>query len=72
MYGSPLYSVSGGELSVDVKKVEEKLTSVFELGKRWKAIVLLDEADVVMTKRTSSELERNAIVAGELLPHCDV
>ncbi|KAI8666899.1 ATPase-AAA-core domain-containing protein [Fusarium sp. Ph1] len=61
--GSPLYSVSGGELSVDVSKVEEKLTSVFELGKRWKAIILLDEADVVMTKRSSSELERNAIVA---------
>jgi hypothetical protein len=50
--------------------VEEKLTSIFDLGKRWKAIVLLDEADVVMTKRSSSELERNAIVAGELSPHC--
>lgn len=48
------------------------MTSVFELGKRWKAIILLDEADVVMTKRSSSELERNAIVAGELPPHCAV
>ncbi len=58
--------MSGGELSVDVSRVEEQLTSVFNLGKRWKAVVLLDEADVVMAKRSSEELERNAIVAGEL------
>ncbi|EXF76123.1 hypothetical protein CFIO01_07988 [Colletotrichum fioriniae PJ7] len=67
---SPLYSISGGELSVDVGKVEAKLTSVFDLGTRWKAIVLLDEADVVMTKRSSSELEKNAIIAGELSLLC--
>ncbi|KAM0391890.1 hypothetical protein ACHAQC_006690 [Fusarium culmorum] len=60
---SPLYSVSGGELSVDVKTVEKTVTSVFERGNRWKAIILLDEADVVMSKRTSAELERSAIVA---------
>lgn len=65
---SPLYSVSGGELSVDVKTVEDTVTSVFKLGKRWKAIILLDEADVVMSKRSSSELERNAIVAGKSFP----
>ena len=61
---SPLYDVSGGELSVDVMKVEAKLKDIFNLTKRWNAIVLLDEADVVMSKRDSKELERNAIVAG--------
>ncbi|KAM0203027.1 hypothetical protein ACHAPI_001197 [Fusarium lateritium] len=60
---SPLYSVSGGELNVDVSTVEKTVTTVFEIGKRWNAIILLDEADVVMSKRSSSELERNAIVA---------
>lgn len=62
--GCPLYNLSGGELSVNVSDVEKKLEAVFTLAKRWGAIVLLDEADVVMSKRTSSELERNAIVAG--------
>lgn len=42
------------------------MTSVFNLGKRCAAIVLLDEADVAMTKRSSSKFERNAIVTGEL------
>ncbi|KAI0905481.1 P-loop containing nucleoside triphosphate hydrolase protein, partial [Ustulina deusta] len=60
---SPLYTVSGGELSTNVTKVEEKLNEIFKLSKRWRAIVLLDEADVVMSKRTSAELDRNARVA---------
>lgn len=34
------------------------------LGHRWGAVVLLDEADVLMSQRTPSDLERNAIVAG--------
>jgi hypothetical protein len=46
---SPLYGISGGKLSVDVSKVEAKLRDIFNLTKRWNAIVLLDEADVVMS-----------------------
>ncbi len=49
-------------------KIEEKLNEIFKLSKRWRAIVLLDEADVVMSKRTSAELDRNAIVAGKTDP----
>ena len=60
-----MYSVSGGELSVDVTRVESKLQDIFDLGNRWKAIVLVDEADVVMSRRETAELERNAIVAGK-------
>lgn len=62
---SSLYGVSGDELSVDVSKVEAKLKDIFNLTKRWNAIVILDEADVVMSKRDSKELERNAIVASQ-------
>lgn len=35
------------------------------LGHRWKALVLIDEADVLMSQRTLRELDRNAIVAGK-------
>ncbi|OTB10488.1 hypothetical protein K445DRAFT_27538 [Daldinia sp. EC12] len=59
----PLYIVSGGELSTDVSTVEETLQSIFELCKRWGAILLVDEADVIMSTRKSAELERSAIVA---------
>ncbi|KAI0413977.1 hypothetical protein F5X98DRAFT_390342 [Xylaria grammica] len=60
---APLYSVSGGELSTRVTRVEDRLSEIFKLGKRWNAIVLLDEADVVMAQRSAVEIERNAIVA---------
>ncbi|RVD81542.1 uncharacterized protein DFL_009402 [Arthrobotrys flagrans] len=63
---SPLYNITGGELSVDVSRVEAKLKDIFALAKRWKAIVLLDEADVLMMKRELKELERNSIVTMQL------
>ncbi|KAF6835424.1 AAA family ATPase [Colletotrichum plurivorum] len=61
--GRPLYHVSTGELSTQVAVLEKQLTDLFRLGLRWGAVVLLDEADVLMAKRTTTELDRNAIVA---------
>ncbi|KAK0639480.1 hypothetical protein B0T16DRAFT_361024 [Cercophora newfieldiana] len=58
----PLYSISGGEVGTDVRSVENRLNEIFELTKRWDAVSLLDEADVLLCKRNSAELERNAIV----------
>ncbi|KAL3962402.1 hypothetical protein ACCO45_003925 [Purpureocillium lilacinum] len=58
----PLYSISGGELGTDVARVDERLSEIFRLGKRWKAVCLLDEADVLLCRRISAEIERNAIV----------
>lgn len=61
----PLYHVSTGELDIEVKELESQLTKIFRVGLRWGAVVLLDEADVLMTRRSSSELQRNSIVAGK-------
>ncbi|KAK4149527.1 hypothetical protein C8A00DRAFT_46877 [Chaetomidium leptoderma] len=58
----PLYSISGGEVGTDVSSVENCLNQIFELTKRWDAVSLLDEADVLLCKRSSVEMERNAIV----------
>lgn len=44
--------------------LDRELGDIFMLGHRWGAVVLLDEADVLMSQRTPSDLERNAIVAG--------
>lgn len=59
----PLYHVSTGELSIEVKDLEKQLSEIFRLGARWNAVVLLDEADVLMSRRTTQDLRRNAIVA---------
>ncbi|RTE84858.1 hypothetical protein BHE90_000560 [Fusarium euwallaceae] len=59
----PLFSISSGELSTDVEDLEETLEAVLTLTKRWDAVCLLDEADVLLCKRNSAEMDRNAIVA---------
>ncbi|KAK3494182.1 uncharacterized protein B0T23DRAFT_103213 [Neurospora hispaniola] len=59
----PLYSISGGELGTEVSAVEEQLEKIFNWAKRWNAVTLLDEADVLLCKRSSAEMDRNAIVA---------
>ena len=61
----PLYSISGGELSTDVCTLEGRLTTIFLFATRWKAFLLLDEADVLISRRTTQEINRSAIVAGE-------
>ncbi|KAF5342476.1 hypothetical protein D9611_001266 [Ephemerocybe angulata] len=59
----PLYCLSAGELGTELKGVEEMLTQVLELAYKWKAVVLLDEADVFLAQRDSVNIERNALVS---------
>ncbi|EGO57267.1 hypothetical protein NEUTE1DRAFT_41557, partial [Neurospora tetrasperma FGSC 2508] len=54
---------AGGELGTEVSAVEKKLQEIFERVKRWGAVTLLDEADVLLCKRSSAEMQRNAVVA---------
>lgn len=56
-----------GQLSTNITELEKELRKIFEFGQRWKAVVLLDEADVLMSQRTLSDLQRNSIVAGKSL-----
>ncbi|RSL73494.1 hypothetical protein CEP51_011754 [Fusarium floridanum] len=59
----PLYLLSAGELGQQPHRIESKLRLVFKLAKTWDAIVLLDECDVFLQERSSSELTHNEIVA---------
>ena len=36
---------------------------MFELGKRWNCVLLLDEADVFLEERTLTDLQRNSLVS---------
>ncbi|KAI9715641.1 MAG: hypothetical protein M1812_005793 [Candelaria pacifica] len=48
----PLYAISAGELGQDAKTLEERLSTIFRLAHHWKAILLLDEADVFVQSRS--------------------
>lgn len=64
---SPLYIVSCGELGVDVKSVEENLSSIIQLATAWNAIILIDEADVLLEQRNANNLVQNGLIAGKFM-----
>ena len=62
MLHRPLYSISIGQLGTSPEALEEKLGEILDLCQRWDALILLDEADIFLEKRSKeSSLERNAM-----------
>ncbi|KAL8788708.1 MAG: hypothetical protein Q9213_001522 [Squamulea squamosa] len=61
----PLFTVGVADIGTQSKDVEDKLNKVFSLAAEWDAVLLIDEADVFMEQRgsTDSTLERNALVS---------
>ncbi|PVH68573.1 P-loop containing nucleoside triphosphate hydrolase protein [Cadophora sp. DSE1049] len=59
----PLYRVTCGDIGTEPDEVEPYLESVLHLGKIWKGVVLLDEADVFLEQRSLDDLRRNALVS---------
>lgn len=59
----PLYSISVGELGTTPENMEEKLRSILDLTHQWNAVLLLDEADIFMEARDTSNIQRNAMVS---------
>lgn len=59
----PLYMMSAGDLGIRPDEVEEALQKILEMVAKWDAILLLDECDVFLEERTSSDLERNKLVS---------
>ena len=59
----PLLALSPADIGIEAKDVEKNLISFFEMGERWGAIVLLDEADVYLESRDMHDLARNSLVA---------
>ena len=45
------------------EKIESKLVNWFTLAERWKAILLLDEADIFLERRATRDIQRNGIVS---------
>ncbi len=58
----PLYYVTMGELGTTAEDMECRLSDVLELCSEWNAIIVLDEADVFLEQRRTSDLVRNSMV----------
>ncbi|KAF3015628.1 hypothetical protein E8E14_011058 [Neopestalotiopsis sp. 37M] len=63
----PLFSVGVADVGTSAKYVEPNLERIFDLAQKWKAILLIDEADVFLQSRGSGQVgattERNALVS---------
>ncbi|KAI1075434.1 P-loop containing nucleoside triphosphate hydrolase protein [Whalleya microplaca] len=59
----PLYAMSAGELGNSADQVEDQLEMILEVAAKWDAVLLLDECDVLLSKRSADNLDRNSIVA---------
>ncbi|KAJ7028311.1 hypothetical protein C8F04DRAFT_1119630 [Mycena alexandri] len=59
----PLYVIGGGDLGTRATDLDAALERVFDVATAWKAIVLIDEADVFLERRSLHDLKRNAMVA---------
>lgn len=59
----PLYCVSSGELGTNPASLEQELNKILDIAHSWGAVLLLDEADVFLERRTMSDMHRNALVS---------
>ena len=58
----PLYVVTAGDLGITAAEVEKTFGTVLDLCQTWDALVLMDEADIFLETRSSTEIQRNALV----------
>ncbi|KAA1252989.1 ATP-binding protein [Vibrio cholerae] len=61
----PLYSVHAGQLGIKPEEIESRLDKILDNAEKWKAILLLDEADVYIRRR-DNDMSHSAIVAAFL------
>lgn len=72
----PLFAITCGDLGIDPREVESTLSEIFRLANLWDCILLLDEAEIFLSRREKKDdnLQRNALVSSRfpLEPDDDV
>lgn len=63
----PLLSITAADLGHEPVEVEKNLLRFFQHATSWDAIVLLDEADVFLERRSSNDLKRNSVVSSKFI-----
>lgn len=51
-----------GDLGIDAFNLERRLRDGLEIARQWKAVVLIDEADIFLEARSMHEVSRNSMV----------
>ncbi|KAL8775550.1 MAG: hypothetical protein Q9209_000046 [Squamulea sp. 1 TL-2023] len=59
----PLFPITCGDIGETATSVEANLGKSFQLAHQWGCVLLLDEADVFMAKRSGSDIQRNSLVS---------
>ncbi|KAI1362157.1 P-loop containing nucleoside triphosphate hydrolase protein [Xylaria arbuscula] len=62
----PLMVLTPSDIGTNPGSIEINLTRNFKIAKSWDAVLLIDEADVFMERRSTADLVRNSLVAGFL------
>ncbi|OJJ42804.1 hypothetical protein ASPZODRAFT_136934 [Penicilliopsis zonata CBS 506.65] len=62
----PLMVLTCSDIGTKPEEVEMNLTKHFKMARSWGAVLLIDEADVFMERRSTADLTRNSLVAGFL------
>jgi hypothetical protein len=62
----PLLAITAADLGHEPALLEKSLLTFFRDANDWGAIVLLDEADVYLERRSTQDLTRNSIVSSKL------
>ncbi|GAW23561.1 hypothetical protein ANO14919_131280 [Xylariales sp. No.14919] len=60
---APLYTVSASDLGTSAGSVEAALKKALDMCALWRAVMLIDEADVFLEARKTDSLERNELVS---------
>ncbi|OTA67275.1 P-loop containing nucleoside triphosphate hydrolase protein, partial [Hypoxylon sp. EC38] len=63
LFDKPLFQITCGDLGTTAREVEAALETNFALANKWGSILLLDEADVFLARRTPQDFKRNGLVA---------
>lgn len=58
----PLYSLSASD--IEKASADQRLVEALDCCELWKAVLLLDEADVFLQARSATNLEQNQLVSG--------
>ena len=59
----PLYHINIGDLDLNPSALEVNLDDIDKICKHWKALLLIDEADIFLEERNYSDIGRNTIVS---------
>ena len=61
--GKMLFPITCGDLGTTAADVERELSDTFHLAELWDCVLLLDEADVFLARRTKYDVKRNSLVS---------